>query len=98
MNRMFFVMIHAHSKWTEVFMMKSTTSEKTLNVIRSVFARNGLCKQLVSDNGMPFVSSTFAHFMKSNGITHLRSAPYHAPTNGQAERFVQTFVHACHEK
>ena len=91
MNRMFFVMIDAHSKWPEVFVMKSTTSEKTISVIRSVFARNGLCKQLVSDNGSQFVSSTFAHFMKSNGITHLRSAPYHAATNGQAERFVQTF-------
>ena len=75
MNRMFFVMIDAHSKWPEVFVMKSTTSEKTISVIRSVFARNGLCKQLVSDNGSQFVSSTFAHFMKSNGITHLRSAP-----------------------
>ena len=91
MNRMFFVMIDAHSKWPEVFVMKSTTSEKTISVIRSVFARNGLCKQLVSDNGSLFVSSTFAHFMKSNGITHLRSAPYHAATNGQAEHFVQTF-------
>ena len=91
MNRMFFIMIDAHSKWPEVFMMKSTTTEKTINVIRSVFSRNGLCKQLVSDNGPQFVNSTFAHFMKSNGITHLRSAPYHAATNGQAERFVQTF-------
>lgn len=72
-------------------MMKSTISEKTTSVIRSVFARKGLFKQLVSDNWTPFVSSTFAHFMKSNGITHLQSAPYHATANGQAERFVQTF-------
>ena len=72
MNRMFFVMVDAHSKWPEVFMMKSTTTEKTINVMRSVFARNGLCTQIVSDNGPQFVNSTFANFMKSNGITHLR--------------------------
>lgn len=29
--------------------------------------------------------------MKSNGILHLKSAAYHAATNGQAERLVQSF-------
>ncbi|MCG8032935.1 MAG: DDE-type integrase/transposase/recombinase [Candidatus Thiodiazotropha taylori] len=91
MNRMFFVMIDAHSKWPEVFVMKSTSAEKTVNIMRSVFARNGLCSQIVSDNGPQFVSDTFSNFMKNNGIVHLKSAAYHAATNGQAERFVQTF-------
>ena len=29
--------------------------------------------------------------MAANGVQHIRSAPYHLPTNGAAERFVQTF-------
>ena len=45
----------------------------------------------VSDNGPQFVSEEFAKFMKSNGIHHIRSAPYHAATNGLAERMVETF-------
>ena len=32
--------------------------------------------------------------MKANGIKHIRSAPYHAATNGEAERCVQTFKKA----
>lgn len=32
--------------------------------------------------------------MKSNGIEHNRSAPYHPATNGEAERFVQSFKNA----
>ena len=91
MNRMFFIMVDAHSKWPEIVMMKSTTTAKTIEVMRTIFARNGLCKQLVSDNGPQFISEEFAQFMKSNGILHLKSAAYHAATNGQAERLVQSF-------
>ena len=91
MNRMPFVMIDAHSKRPEIFMMKLTSTEKSINVVRSVFARNGLCSQIVNDNGPQFVSEAFSNFMKSNGIFHLRSGAYHAATNGLSECFVQTF-------
>ncbi len=45
----------------------------------------------MSDNGPQFVSAEFEQFLKSNGIRHFRSAPYHPSTNGAAERLVQTF-------
>lgn len=35
-------------------------------------------------------SDKFQYFMRGNGILHLRTAPCHPQTNGQAERFVQT--------
>lgn len=68
--------------------MKSTTTEKTL---RSLFAKYGLPKQIVSDNGPQFTAKEFQECMCANGIKHLRGAPYHPATNGEAERFVQTF-------
>jgi len=46
---------------------------------------------LVSDNGRTFVTAEFQNFLKINGISHKRTAPYHPATNGSAERFVQTF-------
>ena len=70
---------------------QSTTSAKTTEMLRSVFARNGLPEILVSDNGPQFTSEEFDQFTKTNGIKRLRSARYHPATNGLAERFVQTF-------
>ena len=56
-----------------------------------VFANYGLPEELVSDNGPQFCSDLFTNFLNKNGIKHLRSAPFHPATNGEAERFLQTF-------
>lgn len=58
-NHMFLVMVDAHSKWPEVAVMKTTSSEKTIEELRSVFSRFGLPQQLVSDNGPQLVSEEF---------------------------------------
>ena len=73
---------------------ESTTAEKTIEVLRTLFARFGLPKCLVSDNVPQFTSKEFSEFMAANGVQHVRSAPYHPATNGAAERFVQTFKQA----
>lgn len=65
------VVVDAHSKWPEVVMMPSTTSQLTIDVLRSLFSRYGLPEQLVSDNGPQFTSEEFAQFMKNNGIKHI---------------------------
>ena len=90
-GKMFFIIVDAHSKWPEVITMSSTTSQHTIEALRSVFSRFGLPDQLVSDNGPQFTSEEFAQFLRRNGIRHILSAPYHPSSNGLAERFVQTF-------
>jgi len=75
----------------KVIMMKSTTAEKTVEVLRAIFARNGLPKHVHLDNGLQFTSEHFRQFILSNGVKHTTSAPLHPSTNGQAERFVQSF-------
>ena len=90
LGKMLFVAIDTHSKWPEVAAMTTTTTSKTIAVLREVFARNGIPRQIVSDNGPQFTSDEFSYFMKSNGIRHIRTSPYHPSSNGAAERFVQT--------
>lgn len=45
----------------------------------------------MSDNGTQFKSAQFEEFMIQNGIKHFCSSPYYPMSNGQAERFVDTF-------
>ena len=82
------IIVDIFSKWPEVIQMATTSAEKT---VRSLFSRYGLPRTIVTDNGPQFTSSTFEAFCKNNEICHKRSAPYHPSTNGEAERFVQSF-------
>lgn len=93
-GHMYMVVVDAHSKWPEVHIMDSTTSSKTIQVLWGLFSRYGIPHVLVSDNGPQFCSEEFGTFLKSNGVKHIRSAPYHPASNGLAERFLQTFKHA----
>lgn len=91
-GNMFLVIVDAHSKWPEAINMKNNTSaSKLIEVFDSIFSRFGLCDHLVSDNGPQFASEEFNEFLKSLGIRHTYSPPYHPATNGAAENFVGTF-------
>ena len=91
-NHKYLIVVDAYSKWPEVIRMSSSTStSETTKVLLSLFSRYGLPDKLVSDNGAQFTSEEFKEFMSNCGILHIKTAPYHPQTNGEAERFVQTF-------
>ena len=90
LHKQFLIIVDAHSKWPEVFPMNKITTMKTIELLRTVFARNGrnkLCRTMAPQ----FTSAESESFVKENGITQFRSAPYRPATNRLAERFVRTF-------
>lgn len=93
-NTMLLVVVDAHSKWPEVFEMRSTTAESTIRCLTELFARFGFPETIVSDNGPQFVSQEFKHFVQAMGARHVLTAPYHPSSNGLAERFIQTLKNA----
>ena len=90
-NKMFLVLVDAHSKWLEVIPMSKCTSGDTIKELGKIFTTHGYPTILVSDNGANFTSSEFSSYTQSCGIKHLLTAPYHPNSNGLAERAVQTF-------
>ena len=65
---MLLVVIDAHSKWPEVFVMEETTAEETISTLHSLLARLGLPDQIVSDNGPQFTLEAVRKFTTANGI------------------------------
>lgn len=94
LNKMFLIVVDAHSKWPEVIPMATATTLTTIEALRPIFARFGVPQQIVSDNGSQFTSSDFSSFLSENGVRHIRIAPFHPSSNGLAERFVQSFKQA----
>ncbi|XP_039453069.1 uncharacterized protein K02A2.6-like [Culex pipiens pallens] len=86
----YFVIVDAYSKWPEIFRTRAITATATLDMLRETCSRYGNPDVLVSDNGTQFTSGQFEEFCRANGVTHLRTAPYHPQSNGQAERFVDS--------
>nr|XP_029711533.1 uncharacterized protein K02A2.6-like [Aedes albopictus] len=90
----FLVMVDRHSKWIEVFPVRTLTSKETVEKISEFIGRFGSIGTLVSDNGTAFSSEEFQDFCSSRGIKHLRTAPYSPCSNGAAENAVKTAKNA----
>ena len=65
--------------------------KKTSEMLLDTFATHGFCELIVSGNESQFTSEIFEKFCEVRGIQHTLTAPYHPQSNGEAERFVQTF-------
>jgi len=46
--------------------------------------------RLLSDNGSSYISEGLADYIKDNGMSHVRGAPYHPQTQSKIERWHQT--------
>ncbi|GFV27297.1 transposon Tf2-9 polyprotein [Trichonephila clavipes] len=77
-------------EYPKIYPMKVTTTKKTIKCLRDSFARFGLPRVLVSNNGSQFTSYEFQRFMQGNGVKHKTSAPFKPSSNEQAERYFAT--------
>ena len=66
------------------------TTDKMIQFLDNVFAREGLPEFLVTDNGVQLTSHKLKEFLKENDITHLLASLYHPQTNGLVERINRT--------
>ena len=88
-NRMILVAVDSYSKWISAMVVRSSTSNVTIERLRMLFAEHGLPETIVTDNVACFTSAEFRLFMSQNCIHHITSPASHPSSNGLAERAVQ---------
>lgn len=88
------ILVDVSTKYPFVERMSTITSAATINQLEKIFGYFSCPGTLVSDNGPQLVSAEFETYLDARGITHVLAPPYHPPSNGLAERFVQTFKQA----
>jgi transposase InsO family protein len=49
-------------------------------------------REVMTDNGSPYISELWAAEINRRGLIHIRTRPYRPRTNGKAERFIQTML------
>ena len=70
----------------------ATTVEFLIRAIAWFAERGVTVKEVMTDNGSPYVSQLWAAEINRRGLTHIRTKPYRPRTNGKAERFIQTML------
>jgi hypothetical protein len=92
-HRYILAIIYYFTKWVEAIPMKSVTSKDVVNFIKEhVIHRFGIPQTITIDGGSVFISKEFRKFTADVGIKLIRSSPYYAQANGQAEASNQSLI------
>jgi len=84
------VCVDACSRWPEVEILRTTSSEVIIRHLQKIFATHGLPEQVTSDNGSNLISKEMQDFFSSHGIRHRKITPYWPKANAMVERFNRT--------
>ena len=81
------------TKWVEAVPMRSVSSKDVINFVKEhVIHRFGIPQTITTDGGSVFISQEFRKFADDMGIKLIRSSPYYAQANGQAEASNQSLI------
>lgn len=80
------VLVDYFSRWVEVDIIKSTTSETIIKCLDKQFSRYGVPSTLRTDNGPNLVSAEMEEYLNEMGIEHRLTTPLWPRENGEVER------------
>ncbi|GJV50148.1 reverse transcriptase domain-containing protein [Tanacetum coccineum] len=84
-NKYILVAVDYLSKWVEAKALSTNDARVVVKILKSLFARFGTPRAIMSDRGTYFCNDQFAKVMLKYGVTHRLSTLYHPQTSGQVE-------------
>nr|GEY49602.1 retroelement Pol polyprotein-like [Tanacetum cinerariifolium] len=73
------------SKWVEARALPTNDARVVVKFLKSLFARFGTPRAIISDLGTYFCNDKFTRVMSKYGVTHRLATAYHPQTSGQVE-------------
>jgi len=74
------------SKWVEAIPTRTNEAKVVVKFLReNIFARFGMPRAIISDQGTHFNNRSFEALLKKYSIIHKLATPYHPQTSGQVE-------------
>ncbi|GKD93136.1 reverse transcriptase domain-containing protein [Tanacetum coccineum] len=86
-NKYILMAVDYLSKWVEAKALPTNDARVVCKFLKSLFARFGAPRAIISDRGTHFCNDQFAKVMLKYGVTHRLSTAYHPQTSGQVEDF-----------
>nr|GEZ99697.1 hypothetical protein [Tanacetum cinerariifolium] len=84
-NKYILVAVDYFSKWVEAKALPTNDARVVCKLLKSLFARFGSPRAIISDRGTHFCNEQFLKVMLKYGVTHRLSTAYHPQTSGQVE-------------
>ncbi|GJW61936.1 reverse transcriptase domain-containing protein [Tanacetum coccineum] len=84
-NKYILVAVDYLSKWVEAKALPTNDARVVVKFLKSLFARFGTPRAIISDRGTHFCNDQFMKVMLKYGVTHRLSIVYHPQTSGQVE-------------
>ncbi|XP_041440518.1 uncharacterized protein LOC121400717 [Xenopus laevis] len=78
------------TRYPEAVPLRNTCAKTIAKELVQVFSRVGIPKEILTDQGTPFMSRVTKELCKLFQISHLRTSVYHPQTDGLVERFNKT--------
>ena len=81
------------TKWVEVVPMRSVATKDVISFVKEhIIHRFGIPQTITTDGGLVFISEEFRKFADDMGFKLIRSSPYYAQDNRQAEASNQSLI------
>nr|GFB42743.1 hypothetical protein [Tanacetum cinerariifolium] len=84
-NKYILVAVDYLSKWVEVKALHTNDARVVCKFLKSLLARFGSPRAIISDRGTHFCNDQFSKVMLKYEVTHRLSTAYHPQTSGQVE-------------